>query len=157
VLYLQRGCGKDKSAVILFGEERDRAVRFKSNANFYFAVKTYGYVPKPELILYEDEEWRVKREPGEFPSFYGVWAWWGVGQSPVVIQHKHGEKWETASQFVCTIKERSEIYHGLNDWEQATYWKENGHWRKECRICEKPFPEKVMNLFHFFKAIIENE
>ena len=120
-------------------------------------AKFWGYDIRPELILYEDEEWRVKQEKGEYPSFYGVFPWWGVGQSPVVIQHKHGYSWDTASQFICSIKEPPHIYEGWDGWKKAEYWNANGEWREECRVCENPFPEKVMNIFFFFKAIVENE
>lgn len=106
---------------------------------------------RPEVVLWEKGDWRVRQEYGPTGGFYGILPWWGVGRSPVVIQHIHGTKWETASQWI--LPETSEPYPVTDEWAKVTFWHEHGVWRDDCRVCGVPFPEEVMSVFNFFREL----
>lgn len=121
---------------------------------------------RPEMILFERDGWRVIQEfkPAEM-AFYGYWPWWGVGQSPVVIQHLHqtstGDKWQTASQLILKVDvelpNNTTKYFNLDEDEQIEQWKQEGEWRKDCRVCGAPIPEHVRCIFDYFREHLTHE
>lgn len=120
------------------------------------------WIPRPEMVLYEKGDWRVRQERKGEPAFYGCWPGWNVGRSPVVIQHKHDEKWETASGWVMDVTLEWQDYQygrrpdffALDNLEQVGVWGKDGRWRKDCRVCQTPFPEEVIAVFDFFRELM---